>query len=314
MVEYHRTPLYFRNPFIHHGYRVHFSFLACIASSFYLHNETLNIWTAILPALWFLWQLYFFFNLSIFSFFSSFSFSSFSSFTSFSSFSSFSSFFTSLFHPISSAFFFDPLLISPADLLSALAIQMATLYALAFLAIAIFHTFHCMSNNAKKILAAMDYGAIALISYASFLPSVFLWLFWQMPDQYAHWASLNFFLSLGATVCCCFQYVRESRACRTLVFTSLATLPFIIVAFLQRAFPDRREVALLRAALVELGGTIVLGVVFFLGRIPERWMPGKCDIFFNSHHFWHLSFSIATARFWLETLSIFQPFVINSII
>lgn len=41
------------------------------------------------------------------------------------------------------------------------------------------------------------------------------------------------------------------------------------------------EVSLSRAALGPLalmGGLYVLGAVFYAVRVPERWFPGKCDL------------------------------------
>src|SRR3989338_5929252 len=111
VVEVHRAPLYFRNPFIHGGYRVHYSFWGSLRSVLRLHNETLNIWTSLVPAAWFLFQL-----LAL------------------------------------------PLPGRPdasadgrtALLQYRLQAQMAACYAAALLAIAGFHTFHCMSHGAKK--------------------------------------------------------------------------------------------------------------------------------------------------------------------
>lgn len=42
------------HPFILHGYRIHHSIKDCLFSWFKLHNETLNIWTHIVPCLFFL--------------------------------------------------------------------------------------------------------------------------------------------------------------------------------------------------------------------------------------------------------------------
>jgi hypothetical protein len=42
------------HPFIFHGYRIHHSIKHCVFSIFTLHNETLNIWTHLIPFITFL--------------------------------------------------------------------------------------------------------------------------------------------------------------------------------------------------------------------------------------------------------------------
>ncbi|PYH88023.1 hemolysin-III channel protein Izh2 [Aspergillus ellipticus CBS 707.79] len=56
LLPYHELPEWYRdNQFIHHGYRpVSHSIRACLASWRYLHNETFNIYSHLVPALLFL--------------------------------------------------------------------------------------------------------------------------------------------------------------------------------------------------------------------------------------------------------------------
>jgi len=37
-----------------------------------------------------------------------------------------------------------------------------------------------------------------------------------------------------------------------------------------------------------MGTLYVVGVFVFIARFPERLFPGKFDIWFHSHQFWHL--------------------------
>lgn len=56
LLSYEQMPEWYRdNKFIHHGYRpVYNSTRACLASWFYLHNETVNIFSHLVPAILFL--------------------------------------------------------------------------------------------------------------------------------------------------------------------------------------------------------------------------------------------------------------------
>jgi len=40
--------------------------------------------------------------------------------------------------------------------------------------------------------------------------------------------------------------------------------------------------------LVTMGGLYIFGAFLYAARIPERWLPGKCDIWFQSHQLFHV--------------------------
>lgn len=40
--------------------------------------------------------------------------------------------------------------------------------------------------------------------------------------------------------------------------------------------------------LALMGCLYILGAVFYALRVPERWFPGKCDIWFQSHQIFHV--------------------------
>jgi len=40
--------------------------------------------------------------------------------------------------------------------------------------------------------------------------------------------------------------------------------------------------------LALMGSLYILGALVYASRIPERWFPGKCDIWFHSHQLFHL--------------------------
>ena len=40
--------------------------------------------------------------------------------------------------------------------------------------------------------------------------------------------------------------------------------------------------------LVTMGGLYLTGAFLYAARIPERWLPGKCDIWFQSHQLFHV--------------------------
>lgn len=45
--------------------------------------------------------------------------------------------------------------------------------------------------------------------------------------------------------------------------------------------------------LVLMGLLYILGAMFYALRVPERWFPGKCDIWFQSHQIFHVLVIVA---------------------
>ncbi|KAF0291092.1 Adiponectin receptor protein [Amphibalanus amphitrite] len=37
-----------------------------------------------------------------------------------------------------------------------------------------------------------------------------------------------------------------------------------------------------------MGALYVAGALLYAFRVPERWFPGKCDIYFQSHQIFHV--------------------------
>lgn len=45
--------------------------------------------------------------------------------------------------------------------------------------------------------------------------------------------------------------------------------------------------------LILMGLLYILGALFYALRVPERWFPGKCDIWFQSHQIFHVLVLVA---------------------
>lgn len=76
---------------------------------------------------------------------------------------------------------------------------------------------------------------------------------------------------------------------RTLVFITLAfvsALPIIHFMLMNGLAQSIKQGSL--GNLLIMGGLYLLGAFLYAARIPERWLPGKCDIWFHSHQLFHL--------------------------
>ena len=66
------------------------------------------------------------------------------------------------------------------------------------------------------------------------------------------------------------------------------------------SFASRAELALFLPGLLGMFACYGLGLYFFLSRVPERWTPGRFDLF-GSHAIWH-GFTFAAMLSWDASL------------
>merc|ERR1712142_1413848 len=100
----------------------------------------------------------------------------------------------------------------------------------------------------------------------------------------------------------------EYRPVRAILFVCLGGFGFVpTIHFLIMSGWDA---ALVEAALhrvLIMGGLYILGAVLYGARIPERFLPGKCDIWFHSHQIFHV-LVVAAAFVHLHGVSNLQEF------
>ena len=241
----------YREPFILTGYRrPGTTYSQCLQYALVLHNEVGNFWTHFIPLLiWLVWLLYLVLTWEDF------------------------------FQP-----FQYPLLCFWAGACS---------YAL-FSSIA--HLFSCKSSTVHHVCTMLDYLGIALyglgfgmvgVFYVSAATSVLL----------SHLPVVIFTevcLAISATVISCLSrfYWQEYRFFIR-VFAFLPPYMCAITPLLHRTAQCR----LYGTDCVSDDATFwhwlsvsltLLMVLFYVSKIPERFIPGQCDIFFQSHQFFHV--------------------------
>lgn len=163
---------------------------------------------------------------------------------------------------------------------------------LCFFTSTLYHTMHCHSEHMGKFFSRLDYCGIVSIVAGCFTPWIHF-LFWCEPR------TKLFYLLLGYLLCVVTinltmweKFGRpQFRLLRASVFTGLAIscslLPgvhFVAVYGLYLAFVELAYGWLLAMSMVAL-----VGVALYALRVPERYFPGRCDILFHSHQFFHLA-------------------------
>ncbi|CAG2068020.1 unnamed protein product, partial [Timema podura] len=143
-----------------------------------------------------------------------------------------------------------------------------------------FHTVHCHSECVGKLFSKLDYCGIAMLIMGSFVP----WLYYGF---YCHFQPKLIYLSvvtcLGVSSIVVSLWDRFSepkyRALRAGVFMTFGLSG--VVPAVHYAISEGWFNAISRASLgwlILMGGLYILGAMFYALRVPERFFPGKCDI------------------------------------
>ncbi|KAG9333769.1 hypothetical protein JZ751_010212 [Albula glossodonta] len=148
----------------------------------------------------------------------------------------------------------------------------------------LFHTVYCHS---EKVL---DYSGIALLIMGSFVPWLY-YSFYCSPQPRLIYLSVVCVLGIAAIIVA--QWDRFStprhRPTRAGVFMGLGlsgivpTMHFTIA----EGFVKATTVGQMGWFYL-MGAMYITGAGLYAARIPERYFPGKCDIWFQSHQIFHV--------------------------
>ncbi len=138
-------------------------------------------------------------------------------------------------------------------------------------------------------LYRLDYAGIAVLIVGSIIP----WLYYGFYCQF--YTKLTYIISvsvLGVLTIVLTMWDRfnlpDFRVYRTLTFVGLAfvsLIPCIHYLALKGLTHSVAEASLHHMLI--MGSLYLTGATFYAARIPERFLPGKCDIWFQSHQVFH---------------------------
>ncbi|CAH2276419.1 adiponectin receptor 2 [Pelobates cultripes] len=173
----------------------------------------------------------------------------------------------------------------------------------------LFHTVYCHSEGVSRVFSKLDYSGIALLIMGSFVP----WLYYSFycnPQPCFIYLIIICVLGIAAIIVSQWDLFAtpQYRGVRAGVFVGLGlsgiipTLHFVISeGFLKAATMGQIGWLLLMATLY------ITGAALYAARIPERFFPGKCDIWFHSHQLFHI-FVVAGAFVHFHGVSNLQEF------
>jgi len=154
------------------------------------------------------------------------------------------------------------------------------------------HTFHCISPEFSSLIWRFDYAGIVCLISTSYFPVVF-YSFQCLPAWRTFYLSTICVLATVCILVSCletFQHIKY-QPLRAAMFSGLGLVG--IVPIMHQLLFTWRELPppILRMALLyefPMAACYLTGVMCFVVRVPERWFPGKFDIWFQSHNIFHV--------------------------
>ena len=280
------VPDFLRTPYILTSYRVLFSFPLATRSLFHLHNETFNIWTHGLAALYLVYLSY----------------------------STVSS--GGLLSSAGTSDWFDYALFSVFHWSAVVC----------FTASALYHWYGCMSVQSHSCLYIGDMSAIGLLILGSYIPGLYYAFYCRPLFQTLYIVTIvslvaAYFLLYQCNHCHAsppavavlpsrpdtplpsahYSSARQhSHWLRVLLLVSLVAFAVVpAVHFLFVVATDHPLLPVWRVLwpLCAMLGLYSVGFLFYVSRFPERWYPKRFDVWLSSHQFWHC-FILLAVRVW----------------
>uniref|UniRef100_A0A0K0FHU8 Adiponectin receptor protein (inferred by orthology to a D. melanogaster protein) n=1 Tax=Strongyloides venezuelensis TaxID=75913 RepID=A0A0K0FHU8_STRVS len=158
-----------------------------------------------------------------------------------------------------------------------------------------FHTVACHSDAVGKLFSKLDYTGISLLIIGSFIPWIYYSFYCRKLPTIVY-ISMITILGISAIIVSLWDKFAEPafRSIRAGVFVAMGLSSVFPVIHLLITDGFWR---LINGSsfqwLILMGFFYLLGATLYATRTPERFFPGKCDIWFQSHQLFHLFVNVA---------------------
>uniref|UniRef100_K3XC53 Adiponectin receptor protein n=1 Tax=Globisporangium ultimum (strain ATCC 200006 / CBS 805.95 / DAOM BR144) TaxID=431595 RepID=K3XC53_GLOUD len=155
---------------------------------------------------------------------------------------------------------------------------------------AMFHLLFVHSKPAYFFLSRLDYAGITILIAGSFYPMIYYSFYchpWLL-RVYLTAISVMAALTFGVTLVPAFGTPRF-LVFRTCIFLSLGFFGLVPVSHLVYHFGlFDPHVTVMIGPLLLMGLLYTLGAIIYATKFPERFYPGRFDVWFSSHQLWHI--------------------------
>jgi len=155
---------------------------------------------------------------------------------------------------------------------------------------AVYHLLGCYSRRLHDSLLLLDYSGISVVQAGSFTPTVY---YGFLCEPVLRWT----YIVAGVSICTAsfcigiisgiwpspfWRMVRVAAYCTS---ACSALVPLAHLMLYQRAGNPAWEPCF--AYFVAMLACYGTGIIFYISRFPERYYPGRFDLYFSSHQLWH---------------------------
>lgn len=178
---------------------------------------------------------------------------------------------------------------------------------------AVYHTFYVMSPQVNKFLHRIDMAGINILNFGS-VYAVFFYFFYCSPKLKALYIACSFvsclavfFVSMGDKI-----HAIENLKLKGLMFGGLGVsnvIPLLHVLFLAIKSDNSNDnipINRVFVGLVLMGALYLIGLTFYVFKVPERYYPKTFDIWLNSHTIWHLFVFAAACVHLYSVVTLYQ--------
>lgn len=153
-----------------------------------------------------------------------------------------------------------------------------------------FHTMCCHSEMVGKLFSKLDYCGIALLIMGSFVPWVYYGFYCHYQPKVIYLTVVSI-LGLASIITSLWDKfsqpnLRPVRAGVFMAFGLSGVVPAVHYIIMEGLLSKISQHSI--GWLVLMGILYILGAIIYALRVPERWFPGKCDIWFQSHQIFHV--------------------------
>ena len=242
------------NKYLRHGYRPPMqSFRKCFGSVFRMHTETWNIWTHVFGVVMF-------FAIALYVYVSGLS-------------------------KISLLPWYEQLIIGLFFMSAIACLSLSSL----------FHTLNSHSEDVARLFCRMDYSGITVLITGSCIPCYYYSFYCATFSKYLHIGVLIVLCVLCLLFCILKRFAKPKfRVIRTIMFISFGFYSLVpAYQILSQVGFAYANAAYSLSGLVLMASVYVSGAGLYVARVPERFFPGKFDIWASSHQLFHICVLIA---------------------
>jgi len=154
----------------------------------------------------------------------------------------------------------------------------------------LFHTVCCHSEAVSNIFSRLDYAGIAVLTVGSFVPWIYYGFYCQFIPKVVYLSIISVLGTITVVVTMMDRFnAPQYRSVRAILFVCLGGFGFVPTIHL--VIESGWNEALVKggiSCLLLMAFLYILGAVLYGLRIPERFLPGKFDLWFQSHQIFHV--------------------------